>query len=117
MSSTSDSRPTARCRKYNDGHNVHWIPVLNVYRDTPRHLVTVQAGDPGWFHILDEHQHVLSTHWTHDADRLNRIIADGNNRLLRVGSTQFFTEYDETGERTSTRWLCVGNEPSDCSYD
>ncbi len=105
MEPTPTRPQPAHCGSYKPGHETHWIPVLRVYPETPRHPVTLESiSDDGWLTFTQEGDELLL--WHHDVARVERLRS---GQWRRVGDTTFVT--------SGSSWVCCGTEPSPCPAD
>lgn len=112
--SGENNPPPARppCETFHLGHVTHWIPVLRVYTDAPRRLVTVRGvTEDGWFYIDDGDR--TMRWWHHDAPRIAWGIDRFDGAFCRVGDTHFLT----AGPTGFGPWSNCADEPSPCQPD
>jgi len=104
--------PRPPCETFHLGHVTHWIPVLRVYADAPRRLVTVRdVTEDGWFHIDDGDR--TMRWWHHDPPRIAWGIDRFDGVFCRVGDTHFLT----AGPTGFDAWCNCADEPSPCRPD
>lgn len=104
--------PRPPCETFHLGHVTHWIPVLRVYTDAPRRLVTVRGvTEDGWFYIDDGDR--TMRWWHHDAPRIAWGIDRFDGVFCRVGDTHFLI----AGPTGFGACCNCADEPSPCQPD
>ena len=102
MESTTTHPGPLHCGSYHNGHQTHWIPVLRVYVETPRHPVSLESvSDDGWLTLRQDGQELRL--WHHDVAHVRYLE---RRQWRRVGDTSFLV--------AGNSWVCCGREPSPC---
>lgn len=97
---------TVECQSYHPGHNLHWIPVLNKWRDEPRRPMTIRHIEGNSFEITSQGKSQLA--YNHNPTAVIRAIKNADpSRFKKVGNTGAITVSNDKGHA----WIYFSNEP------